>query len=46
MQIRDCNKDNKWHWVYITTNSCKTDIHFNGTVNYVFDKGLIKFIRR
>ena len=43
MIIRDFDKKDKWSWVYIIPTS---KMYFDGTVNYIFDNELIKFIRR
>lgn len=46
MVIRDCNKDNKWAWLYIMTKHTDTIIHFNGFTNYVSDDKILEFIKR
>ena len=46
MVIRDCNKNNKWSWLYIMLNKYYPEIHFNGTIEYVFDENIINFIKR
>jgi hypothetical protein len=46
MVIRDCNKDNKWSWVYITNKRFTTEIYFKDASYYVLNNRVLEFIKR
>ncbi len=45
MVIRDCNKDDKWSWMYLQAVKHAQNIHFDGMVGN-FDKNIINFVKR